>query len=407
MTEAPMARLTRNGRGECREVPEDKSSTPSGVVGLVELAEGVPAAQAKVRVTGFPASAKCDADGAFAIWGLPPGGWTLRAEHPLAAGQTKVRVGVAQGVTTQTGSIRLRATGSIRGRVVLLDPDDLATAVVTVPEQGIATQPNLDGGYLLNGVAAGDREIVLLHGRYSGAPQRKATVKVTALKVAEGPNFIRSTPYGSPALLDFGTTFANATPQLAWKLNNPDDTAALVQAVTITGADAGKFHLVNLPPLPCSVPGSGLELKLGLDASSLGTFAAELRVQGEAETVPFTEVVALKALVAPPPFVPSVPDVRIDPIELDFGQMPGPDTRPIQLVNDGNTNATFYLVPSPGPFQLLTPPSFPLSVPAHSSQTVTVRATPPGPLGPVTSLLNFVAQPGQRSLQLKATAVWQ
>jgi hypothetical protein len=289
---------------------------------------------------------------------------------------------------------------------VFLDPDDLATAVVTVPEQGIATQPNLDGGYLLNGVAAGDREIVLLHGRYSGAPQRKATVKVTALKVAEGPNFIRSAPYGSPVLLDFGMTFANATPQLAWKLNNPDDTAADVQSVTITGADAGKFHVVNLPPLPRTVPGSGLELKLGMDASSLGTFAADLRVQGEAETVPFTEVVALKALVAPPP-TPPKPDVRIDPIELDFGQMPGPDTRPIQLVNDGNANATFYLVPSPGPFQLLTPPWFPLLVPAHSSQTVTVRATPPGPSGPVTGFLKFVAQPGQRSLQLKAIAVWQ
>ena len=386
-------------------VPEPDTS-PSRVVGLVELAAGVPAAQALVNVVGYPASTKCDAHGGFSITGLPPGGWTLRAQHPLAAGQTRVPVGLTAGVTTHTGPIRLRGTGSIRGRVVFLDPDDVATAVVTVPEQGIATQPNLDGGYLLNGVAAGDREIMLLHSRYSGAPQRKATVKVTALKVADGPNFIRSVPYGSPVLLDFGTTFANATPQLAWKLNNPDATTAHVKAVTITGADAGKFHVANLPALPHSVPGSGLELKLGVDASSLGTFAAELRVQGEAETVPFTEVVALKAIVAPPPS-PPVPDVRIDPIELDFGQMPGPDTRPIQLVNDGNANATFYLVPSPGPFQLLTPPSFPLLVPAHSSQTVTVRATPPGPSGPVTGFLKFVAQPGQRSLQLKAIAVWQ
>lgn len=379
-------------------------SVPAGeIVGRVELAEGIAAPRARVVVRGTPLGTICDTDGNFSVWNVPPGYWNLRVSHPLAAAYALVAVGANSGETTNAGVIRLKATGSIRGRVVYLNPDDLATAVVAVPEQGIATQPNAGGGYLLQGVAAGFREVVLLHSLSGRAPQKKQTVLVRALQTTDGPNFIRRWPEG-PTLLDFGLVIKNSSPQLVWKLSNPDAVPATLNAVAISGRDGTKFHHLLLG-LPVPVGSAGVEVPVTVDTSSPGTFTADLRFQGEADGVQFTGAAALRAVVTLPPSVP-LPDTRIDPTELDFGRMPaGVSTRTVEFRNDGEASDTVYIVASLAEFQVVSP-AFPLLLPAHTSQTVTVRAIAPGSPGPVVGFLKFMCRPGNRALDLRVTAVW-
>jgi hypothetical protein len=380
-----------------------QATSPGTIVGQVELAEGMPAVGAFVVTRGAPIAATADANGVFSLFGIPSGRWTLRVTHPLAPAPTVVVAAANAGEVTSAGVIRLKAVGSIRGRVVFLNPDDLVTAVVAVPEQGIATQPNPGGGYLLQGVAAGSREVVLLHARYGSADRRQESVVVKALETVDGPNFIQGPPAG-PALVDFGLVLIGSAPQLVWKLSNPEALSAIVKSVAISGPDGAKFELGLVPALPISVGSTGLEVPLTVDASSMGTFTAELRVQGEAEGAQFTQTAALRAVVTPPPSIP-LPDPHLVPIDLNFGAMPGPDTRPVELKNDGDATGTFYIAGSLGPFQLVNPP-FPLSLSAHTSQTVTVRAVAPGATGPAVGFLRFVCEPGHRVLNLNLAAVW-
>src|SRR5439155_9721215 len=129
-----------------------------------------------------------------------PGGWRLSITHSLAPVTTIAPAAAASGEEVNAGVIKLKGAGSVRGRVGFLRPDDLTTAVVAVPELGIAAQPNAGGGYLLQGVAAGARDVVLLHARYGSASHRKQSVDVIALQTVDGPNFIQEPPQGPPLL---------------------------------------------------------------------------------------------------------------------------------------------------------------------------------------------------------------
>src|SRR2546425_6576715 len=115
-----------------------------------------------VIARGTPFRAKSDANGNFDLPGVPSGKWTLHVTHPLAAADSWRLAGSNSGQVTDVGIIRLKGSGSIRGRVMFLNPDDQATAVGGVPEQGIATQPNARGGYLPESGAAGNRPGVVL-----------------------------------------------------------------------------------------------------------------------------------------------------------------------------------------------------------------------------------------------------
>jgi Carboxypeptidase regulatory-like domain len=379
------------------------TSNPSGhIVGHVELAEGVPAAGAKIRVQGTPIGATCDADGNFDVPDVPGGAWKLRVTHPLTPASVR-RVPSNVGEVTDAGTIRLRGVGSIRGRVMFLNPDDQATAVIAVPEQGIATQPNAAGGYLLNGVAAGDRQVVLLHARYGTGASRMSTVAVQALTTVNGPDFIQRPPRG-PDPIDFGSVIIGSSSQTNWNLSNPDGVAATLDSGSISGPDAAKFQIVSPPVFPMSVPASGRQLPLALDTTSLGTFAAELRIEGIAEGMPFAQVAAIKAVVVPPPSVP-VPVPQIIPAELDFGSLSSVSVLSVELKNEGDVAANFYILTSTGPFQVINPP-FPLSIPAHGSQQIIIEATSPGLAGPVSGLIKFLCEPGNQAVSLNLTAVW-
>jgi hypothetical protein len=382
--------------------PTPPPSTGS-IVGRVELAEGVPAAGAKIRVRGAPFAATCDPFGGFGIGGIPSGRWTMVVSHPVAAGEVRVVIGLSSGEVANVGLIRLNARGSISGRVVFLDPDHYATAVVAVPELGIVAQPNARGGYLLEGVAAGQREVVLIHALYASAPPKRS-VLVKALANVVAPDFVRRPPKGESALVDFGIVLTGSVPRVVWHLWNPDAVSAAVTQVRITGTDAARFS-ADVPAPPLTVGATGLEIPLTVNTSVEGSFAAELHVQGAAETLPLAETVALKATVSPPPTV-QLPDIRTTPTEVDFGSLPGgPSTAVIELRNDGAADGTVEGTIAPPLFQLVDTP-FPLVLAPGAKAQITVRALNPGASGAVTAYLKLTWQPGQGSRDLKLKANW-
>ena len=355
-----------------------------------------------MAVLGTPIKATCDKDGCFSIGAVPSGNWKVSVSHPLAAAPMRVIAGSMGGQTTTVGPIRLNARGSISGRIVFLDPDHYATALVAVPALGIIAQPNLRGGYLLQGVAAGQREVVLIHPLYASSPPKR-TVQVKALANVVAPDFVRRPPAGESALVDFGTVIKGAQPTVVWHLWNSDGVAAAVDQVQITGLHAARFTL-GLLALPLTVPATGLEIPLSLNTGIEGAFTAELRVQGTAETAAFAETVALKATVVPPPVV-QVPDIRPTPATLDFGSLPGPpDTAVVELRNEGAAGTVQGTI-APPLFQLVGNP-FPLSLAPGAKAQVAVKALNPGTSGPVTAFLKLTWQPGQGSLDVKLTASW-
>lgn len=374
------------------------------VTGWVELADGVPASGAAVSLLGTPYKTTCDKDGCFTFGRLSNGAWRVSVSHPLAAAPMRVLVCVQTDGATTVGPIRLNARGSISGRIVFLDPDHYARALVAIPELGIVTQPNARGGYLLQGVAAGQREVVLIHPLYAASPPKRI-VEVKALKNVVAPDFVRRLPAGESALVDFGTVIRGAQPSVVWHLWNPDGVSATVDQVQITGPDAVRFTPGLAPAQPLPVPATGLEFPLSLDTSIEGAFTAELRVSGTAETAPFAAAAALKATVTPPPVVPT-PDIRTTPTELDFGSLPGaPSTAVLELRNDGAAAGTVQGTIAPPLFQLVGSP-FPLTLAPGAKAQVSVKALNPGTNGPVTGFLKLTWQPGQGSRDVKLTASW-
>src|SRR2546425_13165630 len=109
-----------------------------------------------VIARGTPFRAKSDANGNFDLPGVPSGKWTLHVTHPLAAADLWRLAGSNSGQVTDVGIIRLKGSGSIRGRGMFLNPDDQATAGVGVPGRGIAPPTKRRGGYVLGGGVAGD-----------------------------------------------------------------------------------------------------------------------------------------------------------------------------------------------------------------------------------------------------------
>lgn len=355
-----------------------------------------------MTVLGTPIKATCDKDGCFSLAAVPSGSWKVSVSHPLAAAPMRVMVGAMSGHTTTVGPIRLNARGSISGRVLFLDPDHYATALVAVPALGIVAQPNSRGGYLLQGVAAGQREVVLIHPLYASSPPKRV-VQVKALANVVAPDFVRRPPAGESALIDFGTVIKGSQPTAVWHLRNPDGVSAAADQVQITGLHAARFAL-GLLALPLTVPATGLEIPLSLNTSIEGAFTAELRVRGTAETAPIAETVALKATVAPPPVV-LVPDIRPTPALLDFGSLPaGPDTAAVELRNDGAAGTVQGTI-APPLFQLVGNP-FPLTLAPGAKAQVGVKALNPGAPGVATAFLKLTWQPGQGSLDVKLTASW-
>jgi hypothetical protein len=174
------------------------ATAPGEAVGRVELVEGFPAAGCRVLLEGTPLSTQCDEDGSFLLARVPPGRWTARFVFDALPGVSARRavVNSSGGRTSDLGVVRLAAPGSVHGRVIAVDADAVASAVVSAPEQGLVAQPNAAGYFLLRGVAPGLRRI---QARLPSGRTVTAQVEVGALRTRFGADLDLTTPLAQRA----------------------------------------------------------------------------------------------------------------------------------------------------------------------------------------------------------------
>jgi hypothetical protein len=136
---------------------------PGELIGSVEISADVPATGCQVLLEGTPLGARCDETGTFDVRNVPPGRWDLRLVTDGAANALparRVAAGSNPGQVTDLGPVRLAKPGSVGGHI--LNGAPATTMVIAVPELGVVTAPNDNGGYLLEGVSPGVHQVVLI-----------------------------------------------------------------------------------------------------------------------------------------------------------------------------------------------------------------------------------------------------
>jgi hypothetical protein len=149
--------------GGCGEdAPERGLIEPGEIIGRVETSAEIPSGNCLVLVENAPLGGRCDGSGQFDIRGLPPGRWDLRVTAdagPLALPARRVVAASNSGFITDLGVVRIAQAGQIGGRVI---GSADAGSVIIVPAFGVATAPNPNGGYLLDGVPPGVHDVYLV-----------------------------------------------------------------------------------------------------------------------------------------------------------------------------------------------------------------------------------------------------
>lgn len=136
---------------------------PAELLGRVELVPGVPVSSCRVSLEGTPLGAKCDELGVFYLKNIAPGRrWNLRIVPPAETHLPVHRLAFAAnaGVVTDLGAVVLPGAGKIGGRVT--GSSDAAPLFLTVSGEPVVTQPNSNGGFLLDPVSPGTHEVVLI-----------------------------------------------------------------------------------------------------------------------------------------------------------------------------------------------------------------------------------------------------
>jgi hypothetical protein len=217
---------------------------PGELIGRVEISADVPASSCQVLLEGTPLGAQCDDDGTFDIKNVPPGRWDLRLitdGGATALPAKRIAAASNPGLVSDLGAIQLARPGSVGGHVINTGGMDLSLAVVAVPEVGAVTAPNTNNGYLLDSVAPGAHEVVLIT---DAGTVVRADVNVLPAKVTIGadldlmmltPNMVSVTGHAIRAGQGDGQ-HAGITVDLVEDLNGT------VQG-TATTADDGSFSL--------------------------------------------------------------------------------------------------------------------------------------------------------------------
>jgi hypothetical protein len=138
---------------------------PGELIGSVEISTDVPATGCQILLEGTPLGAQCDDAGGFDIRNVPPGRWDLRLISdggPTALPAKRLAAASNPGLISDLGAVRLAQPGSIGGHVINTGGMDLSLAVIAVPEVGAVTAPNANGGFLLDSVAPGVHDVVLI-----------------------------------------------------------------------------------------------------------------------------------------------------------------------------------------------------------------------------------------------------
>jgi len=148
------------GCGSSVKVPPPQ---PGELIGSVQISTDVPATGCQVLLEGTPLGGRCDETGTFDVRNVPPGRWDLRIVIDGAANALparRVAAGSNPGQVTNLGAVALAKAGAIGGHVK--NGAASPTNVLAVPELGVVSAPNDNGGYLLDGVSPGVHEVVLI-----------------------------------------------------------------------------------------------------------------------------------------------------------------------------------------------------------------------------------------------------
>ena len=118
------------------------------------VAPGAPASACQASIDTAQLRADCSKTGSFIFKQVPPGTYDVRITINNI-GTTTLSAGVGDGQATYLGDVQIGAFASVTGLVSADNSSDLDVTVIGVPELGVYTQPNVTGGYLLNGVPPG------------------------------------------------------------------------------------------------------------------------------------------------------------------------------------------------------------------------------------------------------------
>ncbi|MCC6998589.1 MAG: hypothetical protein IT370_28520 [Deltaproteobacteria bacterium] len=140
--------------------PEARGS----LLGRVLLAPDVPAAAARVVVTGTGQGAIANAAGEFERGGLRPGRYQLMASAAESGDYVprRFQAGVTAGGIANLETIVLGKPGAIGGRILNAELADLTLAIVGIDGTGIVTAPSDRRAYVLQAVPPGVHDVTLV-----------------------------------------------------------------------------------------------------------------------------------------------------------------------------------------------------------------------------------------------------
>ncbi|HEY9899923.1 MAG TPA: carboxypeptidase regulatory-like domain-containing protein [Pantanalinema sp.] len=113
-----------------------------------------------------PALARTDADGTFVLSDPPLGSVAVEAEGAAGMKALKTGIAVAEGAQIELGTLTLRPTGTVRGRVTTADGGSMLGTDVFIPGTDYLGRTDAEGSYALTGVPEGSLAIAAMRPRY-------------------------------------------------------------------------------------------------------------------------------------------------------------------------------------------------------------------------------------------------
>jgi hypothetical protein len=142
-------------------VVSETGATIAGVVVTAEQTDGVKSLstqnklKGKTLVKSISAQTATDLKGSFTLSGLVPGIYTLNVSVPDTQAKAVAAVTVLEGQTVATGTLQVRKTGDIAGRVLLSDNADPLGIVVFIAGTSFSAMTDAAGNFRIIDVPVG------------------------------------------------------------------------------------------------------------------------------------------------------------------------------------------------------------------------------------------------------------